>query len=70
MGSWAAADPICSPSKIGAKYAVPIDLYWSLPIGIKIGQSVAGAGDAQLRGIFVGVSIGVKRFYGHRGTLR
>lgn len=56
--------------EIGPKYVVPIDSYWSLPIGIKIGQSLVGAGDAQLRGTFVGVSIGVKRFYGHRDVLR
>lgn len=56
--------------EVGPTYVIPINPHWSLPVGVKIGQTLVGARRAQVRGTFVGVSIGVKRFYGHRDHLR
>lgn len=56
--------------EVGPTYTLPINPHWSLPVGVKIGQTLIGAGRAQVRGTFVGLSIGVKRFYGHRDHLR
>jgi hypothetical protein len=56
--------------EVAPKYVLPIDQYWSLPVGLKVGQAVIGGHGAQVRTTFVGLSIGVKRFYGHRDHLK
>ena len=56
--------------EVAPKYVLPINRYWSLPVGLKIGQAVIGGRGAQVRTTFVGLSIGVKRFFGHRDHLK
>lgn len=56
--------------EIEPKYEIPINPRWSLPIGVALGQTLVGAGRAQVRRTFVGLSIGIKRFYGHRSHLK
>lgn len=55
--------------EIGPTYVIPIDAYWSLPIGVALGHAV-GTRSTGVRGPFVGLSIGIKRFYGNRRYLR
>jgi len=70
VGFVGGAGPGMLSVEIGPTYVLPINPHWSLPVGVKIGQTLVGARSAQVRGTFFGLSIGVKRFYGHRDHLR
>lgn len=56
--------------EVAPTYVLPIDRRWHLPLGLKVGQAILGGRAARVRTTFVGLSIGVKRFYGHRDHLK
>lgn len=56
--------------EVTPKYEIPIDQYWSLPVGLKLGQAALGADRGRVRGTYVGINVGIKRFYGQRDRLK
>lgn len=51
---------------VAPKYTIPIDRYWSLPVGLRFGQTLFGNFEDHVRTTFIGASIGVKLRFGHR----
>ena len=55
---------------VAPKYTFPINRYWSLPVGLRVGQTILGTFADSVRTTFIGASIGVKLHFGHRPFFR
>ena len=51
---------------VAPKYTIPINRYWSLPVGLRFGQTILGNFEEGVRTTFIGASIGLKLHFGHR----
>ena len=51
------------------KYILPINQYWSLPVGLKLGTAILGVLEASNAATFIGASVGIKRHFGQRRQL-
>ena len=55
---------------VGPKYVLPVNRYWSVPLGLKLSTVVLGKSDAAIQQTFLGLSIGARVRFAHRDRLK